>query len=143
MFLVSLHFLSPEYRCLLESRNAKKQQRACVLAVITECCVSLLRACHLLVFLDEPAFLNRNLVFCGQIFWRKMNYGKKSPSMGTPSVYSHVTTRSSANLRSSRSVRSVKIPWYQKPLLSNAFVLDIQRGAVVTAVFSLVRLFRY
>ncbi|XP_043286438.1 uncharacterized protein pasi2 [Venturia canescens] len=66
-----------------------------------------------------------------------MNYGKKSPSMGTPSIYSHVTTRSSANLRSSRSVKSVKIPWYQKPLLSNAFVLDIQRGAVVTGVFSL------
>ncbi|XP_012270667.1 uncharacterized protein LOC105694511 [Orussus abietinus] len=65
-----------------------------------------------------------------------MNYGKKSPSMGTPSVYSHVTTRSSANLRSSRSVRSVKIPWYQKPIVTNAFVLDIQRGAMLTAVFS-------
>ncbi|XP_011499620.1 PREDICTED: uncharacterized protein LOC105363581 [Ceratosolen solmsi marchali] len=66
-----------------------------------------------------------------------MNYGKKSPSMGTPSVYSHVTTRSSANLRSSRSVRSVKIPWYQKRLLTNAFVLDIQRGAMVTGIYSL------
>lgn len=70
---------------------------------------------------------------------RRMNYGKKSPSMGTPSVYSHVTTRSSANLRSSRSAKSVKIPWYQKPILSNAFVIDIQRGALLTAVFSLVR----
>ncbi|XP_015586618.1 uncharacterized protein LOC107263671 [Cephus cinctus] len=66
-----------------------------------------------------------------------MNYGKKSPSMGTPSVYSHMTIRSSANLRSSRSVRSVKIPWYQKPLLSNAIVLDIQRGALMTSIFSL------
>lgn len=65
-----------------------------------------------------------------------MNYGKKSPSMGTPSVYSHVTTRSSANLRSSRSVRSVKIPWYQKPILTHAFILDIQRGAMLTAIFS-------
>jgi hypothetical protein len=67
-----------------------------------------------------------------------MHYGKKSPSMGTPSVYSHVTTRSSANLRSSRSARSVKIPWYQKPILTHAFVLDIQRGAMFTAIFSLV-----
>lgn len=67
-----------------------------------------------------------------------MNYGKKSPSMGTPSVYSHVTTRSSANLRSSRSVKSVKIPWYQKRLLTSAYVLDIQRGAMVTSVYSLV-----
>ncbi|XP_054006647.1 uncharacterized protein LOC128891261 [Hylaeus anthracinus] len=66
-----------------------------------------------------------------------MNYGKKSPSMGTPSVYSHVTTRSSANLKSSRSVRSVKIPWYQKPILTHAYVLDIQRGAMLTAAFSL------
>lgn len=68
-----------------------------------------------------------------------MNYGKKSPSMGTPSVYSHVTTRSSANLRSSRSVKSVKIPWYQKRLLTSAYILDIQRGAMVTSVYSLVR----
>ena len=69
-----------------------------------------------------------------------MNYGKKSPSMGTPSVYSHVTTRSSANLRSSRSVRSVRIPWYRRRILTNAYVLDIQRGAMVTAIFSLVNI---
>lgn len=68
-----------------------------------------------------------------------MNYGKKSPSMGgTGSIYSHVTTRSSANLRSSRSVRSVKIPWYQKPILSKALVMDIQKSAMLAALFSLV-----
>lgn len=67
-----------------------------------------------------------------------MNYGKKSPSMGTPSIYSHVTTRSSANLRSSRSVKSVKIPWYQRPILTRPYILDIQRTAMLTAVFSLV-----
>lgn len=67
-----------------------------------------------------------------------MNYGKKSPSMGTPSLYSHVTTRSSANLKSSRSMRSVKTCWYQKPILTNAYLLDIQRGAMLTALFSLV-----
>lgn len=66
-----------------------------------------------------------------------MNYGKKSPSMGTPSVYSHVTTRSSANLKSSRSMRSVKTPWYQKPILTHAYLLDIQRGSMFTAIFSL------
>lgn len=68
-----------------------------------------------------------------------MNYGKKSPSMGTPSIYSHVTTRSSANLRSSRSAKSVKIPWYQKPIITNAIMQDIQRGAMMTAIYSLVR----
>lgn len=67
-----------------------------------------------------------------------MNFGKKTPSVGTPSVYSHVTTRSSANLKSSRSMRSIRIPWYQKPILQDAIVLDIQRGALVTGVFSLV-----
>ena len=60
--------------------------------------------------------------------------------MGTPSVYSHVTTRSSANLRSSRSAKSVKIPWYQKPILSNAYVIDIQRGALLTGIFALVNM---
>lgn len=69
-----------------------------------------------------------------------MNYGKKSPSMGTPSLYSHVTTRSSANLKSSRSMRSVKTCWYQKPILTNAYLLDIQRGAMFTALFSLVNM---
>jgi hypothetical protein len=58
--------------------------------------------------------------------------------MGTPSVYSHVTTRSSANLKSSRSMRSIRLPWYQKPILQDAIVLDIQRGALVTGVYSLV-----
>lgn len=68
----------------------------------------------------------------------KMNYGKKSPSMGTPSVYSHVTSRSNANLRSTRSVRSVKIPWYRKRVLSHAYILNIQRASMVTAIYSLV-----
>lgn len=66
-----------------------------------------------------------------------MNYGKKSPSMGTPSVYSHVTSRSNANLRSTRSVRSVKIPWYRKRVLSHAYILNIQRASMVTAIYSL------
>lgn len=71
-------------------------------------------------------------------YFSEMNFGRKTPSMGTPSVYSHVTTRSSANLKSSRSMRSVRIPWYQKPVLQDAIVLDIQRGALVTGFFSLV-----
>lgn len=68
-----------------------------------------------------------------------MHYGKKSPSMGTPSVYSHVTSRSSANLRSSRSVKSLKVPWYRKPILQESIFLDVQRSSLITAFFSLVR----
>lgn len=68
----------------------------------------------------------------------KMNYGKKTPSVGTPSVYSHVTSRSTANLRSSRSIRSLKTPWYQKPILQDAIFLDIQRASLLIGIFSLV-----
>ncbi|CAH0549471.1 unnamed protein product [Brassicogethes aeneus] len=66
-----------------------------------------------------------------------MSYGTKSPTQGPPSVYSHVTTRSSANLRSSRSVKSLKTPWYQKPLITEAIFLDVQRASLLTAIFSL------
>lgn len=68
---------------------------------------------------------------------KRMTYGKKTPSMGTPSVYSHVTTRSSANLRASRSIKSLKTPWYQRPLVQNAIIIDTQRAAMLTAIYSL------
>ncbi|CAF4888274.1 unnamed protein product [Pieris macdunnoughi] len=61
-------------------------------------------------------------------------YGKKTPSTyrSTPSVYSHYTGKSSTNLRSSKSVKSLRVPWYQKPILHDAFVLDLQRGSLLT-----------
>lgn len=65
----------------------------------------------------------------------------KTPSMGTPSVYSihasHMTLRSS-NLRSTRSMKSLRVPWYQRPILKDAYFLDTQRGALVIAFYSLV-----
>lgn len=65
----------------------------------------------------------------------------KTPSMGTPSVYSihasHLTLRSS-NLRSTRSMKSLRVPWYQRPILQDAYFLDTQRGALVIAFYSLV-----
>lgn len=65
----------------------------------------------------------------------------KTPSMGTPSVYSihasHLTLRSS-NLRSTRSMKSLRVPWYQRPILKDAYFLDTQRGALVIAFYSLV-----
>nr|XP_023015657.1 uncharacterized protein LOC111505130 [Leptinotarsa decemlineata] len=65
-----------------------------------------------------------------------MAYGKKSPTTGTPSVYSH--TRSTGNLsRSARSLKSLKTPWYQKPIVQDAIFLDVQRASLVTAIFSL------
>lgn len=61
--------------------------------------------------------------------------------MGTPSVYSihasHMTLRSS-NLRSTRSMKSLRVPWYQRPILKDAYFLDTQRGALVIAFYSLV-----
>ncbi|KAI5712593.1 hypothetical protein M8J76_014833 [Diaphorina citri] len=67
-----------------------------------------------------------------------MNHGRKTPSMGTPSVYSHGTTRSTANLKSVRSLHSIKIPWYQRPILQDAYFLDIQRGSLVISIYALV-----
>ncbi|GJQ79744.1 hypothetical protein Trydic_g23221 [Trypoxylus dichotomus] len=66
-----------------------------------------------------------------------MNYGKKSPSHGTPSVYSHVTSRSTANLRSSRSIKSLKTPWYHRPIIQTSFFMDVQRSSLCIGVFSL------
>ncbi|XP_038220017.1 uncharacterized protein LOC119838235 [Zerene cesonia] len=65
-------------------------------------------------------------------------YGKKAPSTyrSTPSVYSHYTGKSSTNLRSSKSVKSLRVPWYQKPILHDAFLLDLQRGSLLTGFFS-------
>lgn len=48
--------------------------------------------------------------------------------------------RSSTNLRSTKSVRSLRVPWYQKPILHDAFFLDLQRGSLLTAFISLVRI---
>ncbi|KAK9508286.1 hypothetical protein O3M35_007983 [Rhynocoris fuscipes] len=62
---------------------------------------------------------------------------KRTPSLGTGSVYSHVT-RSTSNLKSSRSVRSLKIPWYRRPILQDAYFIDIQRGSLIAAIYSLV-----
>ncbi|XP_058447807.1 uncharacterized protein LOC131428131 isoform X7 [Malaya genurostris] len=70
-----------------------------------------------------------------------MNYGRKTPSTyrSTPSVYSHITGRSQSNLHSqrSKSLKSLRIPWYQKPILHNNKYMDIQRGAIITGSFSI------
>ncbi|XP_033165584.1 uncharacterized protein LOC117144504 [Drosophila mauritiana] len=70
-----------------------------------------------------------------------MNYGRKTPSTyrSNPSVYSHATGRSSTNLHSkmSRSTRSVRIPWYQRPLLKNNQYIDIQKGAMLVGLFAI------
>lgn len=52
-----------------------------------------------------------------------------------------LTFRSSTNLRSSKSMRSLRVPWYQKPILHDAIVLDLQRGSLLTGFLSLVRIF--
>ncbi|KAB0790946.1 hypothetical protein PPYR_02746 [Photinus pyralis] len=69
-----------------------------------------------------------------------MHFEKKSPSTGTPSVYSHVTNRSSAHLRStrSRSLKSLQVPWYKKPLIQDVICLDVQRISLITGFFSLI-----
>uniref|UniRef100_A0A336LQI4 CSON001065 protein n=1 Tax=Culicoides sonorensis TaxID=179676 RepID=A0A336LQI4_CULSO len=57
-----------------------------------------------------------------------MNYGRK-----TPSTYRSTTTISGTTRRS-RSMKSVAVPWYQKPILHNT---DIQKAAFFTGLFAL------
>jgi len=38
----------------------------------------------------------------------------------------------------SRSTRSVRIPWYQRPLLKNNQYIDIQKGAMLVGLFAIV-----
>ncbi|KAJ6641219.1 hypothetical protein Bhyg_06154 [Pseudolycoriella hygida] len=71
-----------------------------------------------------------------------MHYAKKPPSSrSTHSVYSHVSTRSSniqtQRSRSTRSLKSLKPKWYQKPIIKNSDWINVQRGAMWTAIFSL------
>lgn len=46
----------------------------------------------------------------------------------------------SSNMQSgrTRSMKSVKIPWYQKPLITNNKYFDVQHGAMLVGVFALV-----
>lgn len=72
-----------------------------------------------------------------------MNYGhNKAPSTyrSNHSVYSGQTGRSTSNLHSakSKSLKSVRIPWYQKPLIHNNEYVDIQKTALITGFFTLV-----
>lgn len=70
-----------------------------------------------------------------------MNYGRKTPSTyrSNHSVYSHTTGRSSTNLHSikSRSMRSVRVPWYQRPILKNNQYIDIQKNSMLIGIFSI------
>lgn len=59
----------------------------------------------------------------------------RTPSVGgTSSLYSYASTTRTM----SRSMKSLRIAWYKKPLVQDAFVTDIQTGAMITAVFSMV-----
>lgn len=48
--------------------------------------------------------------------------------------------RSSTNLHTtkSRSTRSVRIPWYQRPILKNNQYIDIQKNAMMIGLFAIV-----
>lgn len=53
--------------------------------------------------------------------------------------------RSSTNLHTvkSRSTRSVRIPWYQRPILKNNQYIDIQKNAMMIGLFAIVSVFGF
>ncbi|EEB19351.1 conserved hypothetical protein [Pediculus humanus corporis] len=70
-----------------------------------------------------------------------MNHGRKTPthSMGTGSMYSHVT-KSTSNLKSTKSVhslKSLKVPWYKKPIITNGFIFDVQRASLYIGFYAI------
>ncbi|KAK6633888.1 hypothetical protein RUM44_004495 [Polyplax serrata] len=70
-----------------------------------------------------------------------MNHGRKTPthSMGTGSMYSHVT-RSTSNLKSTKSIhslKSLKVPWYKKPIIQKSFLFDIQKTAIYFGLYTI------
>lgn len=74
-----------------------------------------------------------------------MNHGRKTPthSLGTPSMYSHVT-KSTSNLKSTKSVhslkslKSLKVPWYKKPIIQKGFLVDVQRASLYIGFYAIV-----
>lgn len=52
-------------------------------------------------------------------------------------MYSHVT-KSTSNLKSVHSLKSLKIPWYKKPLVQDAFFVDIQRACLYVGFYAIV-----
>ena len=59
----------------------------------------------------------------------------RTPSLGgASSLYSYASTTRTM----SRSMKSLRVAWYKRPLVQDAFVTDIQTGALITAIFSLV-----
>ena len=61
----------------------------------------------------------------------------RTPSLGgTSSLYSYASTTRTV----SRSMKSLKVAWYKKPLVQDAIFTDIQTGALLTAIFCIVRI---
>nr|CAG4636510.1 EOG090X0DL4 [Eubosmina coregoni]SVE70060.1 EOG090X0DL4 [Eubosmina coregoni] len=59
----------------------------------------------------------------------------RTPSLGgTSSIYSYASTTRTM----SRSMKSLRVAWYKRPLVQDAFFTDIQTGAMLTAIFSMV-----
>lgn len=59
----------------------------------------------------------------------------RTPSLGgASSIYSYASTTRTM----SRSMKSLRVAWYKKPILQDAFFTDIQTGSMITAIFSMV-----
>ena len=64
----------------------------------------------------------------------------RTPSLGgTSSIYSYASTTRTM----SRSMKSLRVAWYKRPLVQDAFFTDIQTGAMLTAIFSMVISLKY
>nr|CAG4652165.1 EOG090X0DL4 [Triops cancriformis] len=61
----------------------------------------------------------------------------RTPSIaGSASLYSYASTTKSR--ATSRSLKSLHVPWYKRPLVQTAFVTDIQTGSLLAGIFGVV-----
>nr|CAG4646568.1 EOG090X0DL4 [Macrothrix elegans] len=59
----------------------------------------------------------------------------RTPSLGgASSLYSYASTTRTT----SRSMKSLRVAWYKRPLVQDAFFTDIQTGGMITAIFCIV-----
>merc|ERR1712137_86530 len=68
----------------------------------------------------------------------QMGRRTQTPSLGgTSSIYSYAST-TKTNRTMSRSVKSLQVAWYKRPLVQHAIFTDIQTGSLLTAIFCMV-----
>ncbi|CAL8085024.1 unnamed protein product [Orchesella dallaii] len=61
----------------------------------------------------------------------------RESKVGPSSIYSHSQTALSVGLSSAKSVKSLLVPWYKRPVITNLFGIGIQKLSLFTSIYSI------